>query len=61
MTLVEIGTVSIAPEFNAPLATTTGGGIAIGASIGLSAVVLILVIALLLEPSANSEAPVQSI
>lgn len=49
MTLVEIGTVSIAPELNAPLATTMAGGVAIGAGIVVGAGVLIAGMALIAE------------
>lgn len=47
MTLVEIGTVSIAAELNAPLATTTAGGVGIGAGIIVGAGLLLVGMALL--------------
>lgn len=47
MTLIEIGPVSIAPEFNAPLATTTAGGVGIGAGISLGAAIVIVGMALI--------------
>lgn len=47
MTFIEIGNLSIAPQLNAPLATTKAGGVAIGAGLVVGSIVVIAGIALI--------------